>query len=178
MALLWIKNLRATFMRVRNFSSVIWKPSISEVIHPDWDERIGRAYLYWVPCHSLALSAEYLYEWFERDTPGTEYFLKLRTHRVPLGLRYFNPNGLSACLKVTYVNEKGDFGDLEENQHGKDDFWVVDASISYRLPKRYGLLSLDVKNLFDEDFQFQDTDPGKPQIMPERLLLVKLTLSF
>ncbi len=61
---------------------------------------------------------------------------------------------------------------------GSDRFWVVDAALGYRLPKRYGMVAVEVKNLFDEEFQFQDTDAANPSIYPERLALVRVTLSF
>ena len=61
---------------------------------------------------------------------------------------------------------------------GSDRFWVVDASLSYRLPRRYGLVSVEVKNLFDEQFQFQSMARGGPDVFPERVILVKMTLSF
>ena len=60
----------------------------------------------------------------------------------------------------------------------QDTFWVVDTSIGYRLPKRYGLISVEARNLFDKDFRFQDTDPGNPLILPERLVVVRFTLSL
>jgi len=59
-----------------------------------------------------------------------------------------------------------------------DHFWVVDASLSYRLPKRYGLITLEVRNLFDEEFNFQDTDALNPQIQPDRMILGKIILSY
>jgi len=55
---------------------------------------------------------------------------------------------------------------------------VADATIRYRLPKRYGILSIEAKNLFDESFKFQDADPANPRIYPERLILGKITLAF
>jgi hypothetical protein len=55
---------------------------------------------------------------------------------------------------------------------------VADAAIGYRLPKRYGMLTLEVKNLFDTDFNFQDTDAANPSIYPERLALVRCVLNF
>lgn len=61
---------------------------------------------------------------------------------------------------------------------GDDQFWVVDASLGYRLPKRWGIIEIEAKNLLDEEFKFQDTDPSNPEIFPERLILVKLTLAF
>ncbi len=41
-----------------------------------------------------------------------------------------------------------------------DNFWISDLSVGYRLPRRYGLIDVTVRNLFDEDFQYQSTDPG------------------
>jgi outer membrane receptor protein involved in Fe transport len=60
----------------------------------------------------------------------------------------------------------------------EDQFWVFDASISYRLPKRFGLLTVVAKNLFDKSFRFQDTDPENPRMQPKRLVLAKVTLAF
>ena len=36
--------------------------------------------------------------------------------------------------------------------------------MSYRLPKRFGIIKLEAKNIFDEQFQFVDTDPAHPQV--------------
>ena len=55
-------------------------------------------------------------------------------------------------MKTTYVDQEGKFGDpFSGFLEGDDQFWVVDAAISYRLPKRLGLISLEAKNLFDEE---------------------------
>lgn len=158
------------------------------VINRDWKERLGRAYIYWTAASRLALSAEYLYEWFQRESAGgftgDEQFAKLRTHRFPVAVRYFDPSGLSASLRATYINQRGDFtvpsgsGPDFAIVPGKDDFWVFDASTSYRLPKRFGIVSLEAKNLFNAKFKFQDTDPGNPRIFPARLVLAKFTLAF
>ena len=59
-----------------------------------------------------------------------------------------------------------------------DSFWLVDASLGYRLPERRGLVSLGVANLFDEDFKFVDTDPFNPRVYPERFVFGRITLSF
>jgi hypothetical protein len=37
---------------------------------------------------------------------------------------------------------------------------------------------VEARNLFDENFRFQDTDPANPDIYPERLILGKITLAF
>ena len=61
---------------------------------------------------------------------------------------------------------------------GEDRFSIVDAFISYRLPKRRGLLSLNADNLLDEHFSFQDIDPTNPSLFPERLVSFRFTLAF
>jgi tetratricopeptide (TPR) repeat protein len=156
-------------------------PEPSVVRKVDWEERSGRAYLYWTPHQWLALSAEYQYEELERGkqfTANTAEYVK--THRLPFGINFSHPIGLSANLKVTYIHQRGKFQPQgsEVNIPGESDFGVVDAALSYRLPKRYGILSLEAKNLFDKSFRYQDTDPVSPTIQPRRLVLFKFTLSF
>ena len=68
----------------------------------DWEERLGRAYLYWTPHKWFGLSAEYQYERFKRDRKFVAGIKKAETHRVPLGINFYHPSGLSACLKATY----------------------------------------------------------------------------
>jgi hypothetical protein len=59
------------------------------------------------------------------------------------------------------------------------------------LPKRWGLITIEAKNLFNEAFKYQDTDTAStsiggldstlalnPLISPERLILAKITLVF
>jgi len=153
----------------------------------DWDEQFARAYLYWTPHPQLSASAEYQYEKFDRDTAFTGELLatKLRTHKFPLGINYFHPNGFIGKLSATYIDQKGDFstsgpgfiGDVPTEEKS-DDFWLVDASVGYRLPKRRGIVSIGVANLFDEQFNFVDTDPFNPRVYPERLVFGRVTLAF
>jgi len=82
-------------------------------------------------------------------------------------------------VKATYFDQEGEFEDsMWEVVPGEDQFWVVDASIGYRLPNRWGLVTLEARNLFDEDFRFQDTNPGFPRIYPESLFLARVTLAY
>jgi hypothetical protein len=57
-------------------------------------------------------------------------------------------------------------------------FWVVDAAISYRLPKRYGFITIGARNLFDESFEYAETDIDNLRIQPDRFIFCKLTLAF
>jgi outer membrane receptor protein involved in Fe transport len=146
----------------------------------DWEEELGRAYLYWTPQTWLALSAEYQYERFRRapDAPGPEEVVKSHTHRLPLGIGFFHPLGFSAWLKATYIDQDGEFGISERIVPGDDQFWIVDAAIGYRLPKRWGLITIEARNLFDQGFKFQDTAPENPVISPERWVFARFTLAY
>lgn len=146
-----------------------------------WREYVARPYLFWAPDRWLALTAEYSYERFNHDAGNLNFgFEEVTTHRVPLGLRFFHPCALSFALETTYIDQEGDFtrrgGACCES--GKSAFWVVDSGISYRLPKRYGFVTVGVTNLFDERFKYQETDFNNPTIQPDRSLFARLTFSF
>lgn len=146
----------------------------------DWQESMTRVYLFWTPHPMWAGSIEYLYERFERDLvyTGDGNFHDLKTHRFPLGVSFFHPSGFSCQIKTTYIDQDGDIGNRQGLESAEDQFWIVDAFISYRLPRRLGKITLEARNLFDQDIHFQDTDPAYPDIYPEQLLLTRLTLSF
>ncbi len=153
----------------------------------DWQERMGRAYLYWTPHERLAASMEYLYERFSRDSgfTGETLATRIRTNKLPLSVNYFHPKGYIASLTATYIDQEGDFSSgpgISLINQGKttmdDNFWIVDTALGYRLPKRRGLVSVGVSNLFDESFNYVDTDPFNPRIYPERLVYGRVTLAF
>jgi hypothetical protein len=149
----------------------------------DWEEHFGRAYLYMTPHKWLALTAEYQYVEFDRDEEFVAGIEKLKTHRFPLGISLYHPSGFSARLKATYFNQEGMFLPQllppgSPSIFGSDAFWIFDASIGYRLPKRFGLVTLAAKNIFDKSFNYQETDPVSPIIQPDRLVLIRFTLAF
>ena len=128
----------------------------------------------------MALSAEYQYERFERTADSLNFGLQeATTRKLPLGFRFFHPSGLSFGVKATYVKQDGLF------QHGgnccepgQSSFWLTDAALSYRLPKRYGFISVGATNLADRRFQFQETDFNNATILPRRMAFVRLTLAL
>ena len=143
-------------------------------------ERTARAYLYWTPTRVVSLTAEYFLERFDRDpaATGEEAFLRVRTHRVPLGIRYYSPSGFAARMTATMIDQDGTFFIRGLPSDGNDHFWVVDGAIKYRLPRRYGILALEARNLFDRHFLFQDTDPGNPDIRLGRLAVFRFVFGW
>ena len=141
----------------------------------DGHEDLARAYLFVAPHRWLTLGAEYQYEEFERDPELFLSFQKVRTQRVPLSARFFHPSGFSAFLGVSYLKQEGEF--LTVNEEGENEyvpgnkgFWVVDAGLRYRLPKRFGFLVAGVNNLTDERSTYEATDPKNLGIRPGRVI--------
>jgi tetratricopeptide (TPR) repeat protein len=145
----------------------------------DANEYLGRAYLFWTPHAWLALRAEYIFERFKND-PALEEPEKLNTHRVPLGIGFFHPSGLSTSLTATYVNQDGEFFRLADRvfQSGHDDFWTLDTAINYRLPKRYGFITVGATNLFDRKFKFFEVDFKNSRLQPDRTFFARVTLAL
>jgi tetratricopeptide (TPR) repeat protein len=148
----------------------------------DWDEDIFRSYIYWTPHKWVSLSAEAYFEKHRRDEEFGGGIRDLDTWFFPLGITFFHSSGLSASLTGTYYDQEGSFNRLDADEgvfeEGDDQFWVVDASIRYRIPNRHGFITLGVKNLFDKDFQYQDTDWRNPRITPGRMVFASVTLAL
>ena len=146
----------------------------------DWDEDAIRGYLYWTPSSRMAFGAEYFYERTDTgsDLPDEGFYRNITTHRFPLSASFFWKSGVSWRLGASYVEQE--YGKLV---YGSDDldrdcFWLVDLGLSYRLAERLGIVSFQISNVFDESFNYQDTDPSNPRFVPERQFFVKTTFAF
>jgi tetratricopeptide (TPR) repeat protein len=162
-------------------SSETTGPGTIELYNDKWEENIFRTYLFWTPHNWFSLTAEYLYEDNDRDENFADGAKEVTTHYVPLGVNFFHPSGLSASLKGTYVDQDGEFerqGTVGTFEDGDDNFFLVDAALKYRFPKRYGFLTAGVNNMFDQDFEHFDTDEDNPRIQPDRFFFVNITLAF
>ena len=130
----------------------------------------------------MSLGLEYFYEDFEQDEMevGAIFGIEgVTNHRLVPQVSFFHPCGFSARLLANYVDQQRDFKDYTpEDAIESDQFWQIDAALSYRLPKRYGIISLVAKNLFNEEFNYIDTDPANPKFLPEQRVFLSLTLQF
>ncbi|HEX6997920.1 MAG TPA: TonB-dependent receptor, partial [Gammaproteobacteria bacterium] len=150
----------------------------------DSEERSHRAYLHWTPSARVAFKAEYERDAFDNGGGLFNGFSSMKIERLPLEARYFHGSGWSVGITGTYARQSGYFADSVVIQpdtttvYGEDSFWVFDASVGYRLPNRRGLVSLNVANLLDEEFRFQDIDPESPEFLPDRTIYLRFTLAF
>jgi tetratricopeptide (TPR) repeat protein len=147
----------------------------------DWKENLARNYLFWTPHPWWALRAEYQFERAKRNQQFNNGVRDVDTHRVPLGVNFSHPSGFSAFLTGTYWDQSGTFQRLSTlaYQSGRDDFWVVDAAVRYRLPARYGFVTVGATNLFDQKFKYFNTDFNNPgSLQPTRTVFALFTLAI
>lgn len=143
-------------------------------------EKIARAYLYWSPTPCLALCPEYVFENRALEDDDSEYdWNRLNISRFIFGINVFLPSGFFAQLKPTLVVETGRFFDASSTPYSKSStFFVLDASLGYRLPRRLGFISIEARNLFDESFKFEEISPFETTEFPQRWIMGKVTLFF
>ena len=147
----------------------------------DWQEDLARSYIGWIISDYFAANFSLQWERLVRDPMASTLNDIADTHimRVPLEFRYFDPSGLSAFLRTTFVNQRGNFRDLMGAVFsGQSSFAVVDAGIGWRIPGRPIVGTLQIKNLFNTGFHFQDSDPTNPAFLPRRFVMGRVTFSF
>jgi Tfp pilus assembly protein PilF len=168
------------------FTNIEFSPEAETTVTVDYtdaDERLGRAYLFFAPHPWVTFGAEYQYEKFRRDPEQFFIYSTLKTQRLPLSVRFFHPSGISAFVGATYLDQEGNFATISESGESEfvpreSKFWVVDAALRYRLPKRYGFLVAGVNNLTDERSTYQATDPTNLRIRPGRVIYGRLVVAF
>jgi len=164
-------------LEVPYYSFIVTTPVVREA---NWKEYLGRAYLYWTPHKWLAFRAEYRYEKFKYADEVNLGARKVETHSVPFGVNFFHPSGLFAKLQATYYYQSGVIERLPtitfESAH--DTFCLVDAAVGYRLPKRYGILTVGVTNLFDKKFKYFEVDFKNSRIQPARQVFCRITFAL
>ncbi len=143
------------------------------------------AYLYWMPHPHWAVQTEYQFEKYDAKAN----LAHIETISLPLSVRYFNPSGFFAELGATYVWQQYTGIDLDSmdlrSKTDNNDFIVVNTALGFRLPKQQGLFSLEIANLFDKEFKFEDMsfrnsnqNPENPRFIPDRTIFSRITLNF
>jgi hypothetical protein len=154
--------------------------------HATQSDDCALAYLYWTVTDQIAASLEVIGEDFSakgRDNPSV---LGVRSLTVPLQLSYFSPVGWFASVQTALVAQDVDLGSGNATQktdldsHGV----LVDLAAGYRLPKRRGVIALELTNLLDRHLSFRDDSfrTGRaevnPRFLPSRAFLASISLNF
>jgi tetratricopeptide (TPR) repeat protein len=177
-------NLGAEYVR-RDISVVgeIFGPRGPEIAEADWEEEISRLYVYSAPFSMVSLGVGYNNERLKRPQAfqGEKGITELTTHRFFITANFFHSSGLSLEIKPTYIEQYGKFGSTGppfDTVEDDDQFCVVDASASWRLPRKLVSISIETKNIFNHTYRFQDSDLYNRTIAPERFVLGRIILSF
>ena len=151
------------------------------LIELDREDRLLRAYLHSTPAKWVAVSAQYQLERLSRDPEGNNEGLlaSSTTNRIIAEGRLFATAGAFGRVRASFVDQDGHFQNaMQVVEAGADQFWTLDLSVGYRLPRRFGVAALEVRNAFDNEFRFQDSSPEEPTILPARQVVARVTLAF
>lgn len=111
------------------------------------DVDILSSYYYQVLTNWLVSSVDYRYSLNNRFDPGSSF--RIETHRGTVGLKAFSSTGWFVKTSSTYLDQQRSRGG--EGIDGSTNGLLVDVALGYRLPKRHGIIQLDLKNLLDRD---------------------------
>ncbi len=149
-----------------------------------WSEYTARGYVFWTPRTWLALRAEYSFERLDRvpvsDAIGATVGVReANTHRVPLGVALFHRSGLGASATATYYSQRGSFGDSAPFTDGSDRFWLFDAGLSWRLPRRTGTIAVVATNALDTKFNLYENGISNwnSTVQPATAVFARVTLA-
>ncbi len=164
----------------------------ADVVHFDdrRDDNRALAYVYWTPTDRIAGSLEVIAERYsarQKDDPPDDVE-SWTTLTVPLRLSYTLPSGWFAIGQASFVAQDVDLVDDGPSGNKVDDSddhgVLVDLTAGYRLPRRRGVIALEVTNLFDQHLSFRDEgfqtsrEELNPRFLPSRAFLGTITLNF
>ena len=164
------------------------------------NEELYRMYLYWLLDSKWVARGEIQYEKYSRDKNlGIIGFQPYRTETlsIPLSINYFNPNGLFTSIEGNFVRQdikrldsrNPDFdlvnpgSDSRLKYAGLSNFFLLDITGGYRLPNRKGLISVELRNLLDQNFDysqphFYSSEPIRVRYFPDRTVFARLTFNY
>lgn len=146
-----------------------------------YDEQTVNSFISYIINKHLSFSIKYNTELLERSASNVDSSqpLKLRTSQIPISLNYSNPNGISFYMSSINIDQvyKDNISITQS-----ENFWTTNFSLSYRLSKRAGILSLGINNIFDQNFNFYGVnftgEPKLAQYLPERSVNIRINTTF
>jgi len=107
---------------------------------------------------------------------------RLETHRARPQVRWFLPNGLFATVAGNYYRQRVDEHSLfppdpTNVSVQQRRFWIVDVGVGYKLPRRYGSVLVEGRNIRNEEFPFFERDL-EDTVIPAREIAVTLNFTL
>jgi outer membrane receptor protein involved in Fe transport len=157
----------------------------SGAVIEDQYENLFRGYLLWAASPRWTVRANVERSTFSRKTPQiNDDPTILDTLTIPIGISFFVPSGLTGSATVSHVDQHVERLAASVFPSGTDHFTIVDAALGYLLPQRRGIVSLEVYNLFNSQFHYQDdlfrtsNQIATVPFYPCRRILSRVALNF
>ena len=144
----------------------------------DFDQYLSqdlvRSYMAHTFSEQVLGALEYQYSESRRLDPTD--FQSFKTHRLGGTMRFFDSSGLFAFARGTWREQDRTGGLFLDD--GTDRFFLVDLGLGYRLPRRGGRISLEVLNVFDQDFQYDQSLGYEAFVSPELGVRLEAAVNF
>ena len=125
-------------------------------INQHWEESLYRAYLQMTPHPRWAVEVEYSRENFNNFKSFGPF--DTDTQNIPFSVSYFDPSGFFAKLRASHLNQKVGLDTGSDN----DSATFLDLSLGYRLPRRLGILEVQLQNMLDQNYRYQGLQNRSP----------------
>lgn len=163
-------------------------PTLAATPPQGQSENGSRVTFHWIARRYLVATAGYVmndFRWEPTVSPTVfqDQPLFVRTQCLPLSLRLFAGPSWYGQATATHVRQEVARSNGAPPMSGSSDFWTVDVSAGYLLPRRRGAVGVEIRNLLDEKFSFQDdnyrtSEYRSPLYIPARSILFKVWLTF
>ncbi len=138
------------------------------------DEDIVSAYINQVLSDRVVAAVEYSLDNTVNNDSAT--YSRIELNKIEGTLRYFDPLGWFAFTRGTWREQDRKNSFFAED--GTSSFWVFDAGLGYRFPKRHGSIVLSVNNIFDEDFAYDQSSGVEEFVTPETSATLVFSVNF
>ena len=145
-------------------------------------EALVVASLNWLATDNWTFGVEPSFDRFEFSSANGDEPREVTTLKSPFSARYFDPLGFFGIARAIPFWQSVERPSGTSNQGDGGDI-LVDLAAGYRLPRQRGVLSIEVNNLFDTDFRYQDENYRTREdftsgLLPERSIFARATFNF
>ena len=148
------------------------------------NENIYHAYNHYIFSNQLTAGLEWHYEEFDKEVTTTianNQPGQLKTSKFPVFVAG-NIHRFSGKFSMTYYDQ--DVATPDNNQRFSvehDSFWIGDLNLDYKFTKRTGVISLNVSNVFEQEFKYYDSTfrtvtARAPELSHDRTYTISLNL--
>lgn len=125
-----------------------------------------------------AATLRYVFDRFETEDAIAGWPRLVRTEILRLRVVYALPPYWNIVVEPVAVRQK-----VRLSTDYQEEFGVLNLELARQLPGRNGHVSLQVRNAFDETFAYQDrnfqtSEPVSAEFVPERSVMLKISLSL